>query len=66
VIVIIKFTSKLWSVSLVTKRLWAEVSMWRTAASSLKGWRVECRGRGIRIITPLVGAAACLEWRHDS
>src|SRR5512143_446643 len=39
----------------VTRILWIEVAIWRTSASTLKGWKLDLLHR--RLITPLVGIA---------
>ena len=61
----VKFTRKISSLMLVSKRVWCEFSVWLTAMSSLKGWGFERRPGGFRVITPLVGFAVCVDWRGN-
>ena len=56
----IKLTRKIWTVMLVSRCLWAEVSMWSTARSALKGWSIE----RWRVVTPWVGGAVALRWEQ--
>jgi hypothetical protein len=54
----------------VSERIWAEVAVWSTRKSALKGWsfqRKTVKPFGRRLITPLIGVAVCfsLEPRND-
>jgi hypothetical protein len=53
----LQLNRKIWMVRLLTHHLWAEVAAWSTARSTLKGWRVERTKCGVRVVTPLIGAA---------
>lgn len=53
----------LFRVALVSERTWAEVAVWRSTTSALKGYSwIKTYGVnfGRRLITPWIGAAVCL------
>ncbi len=56
-IVIFKASAKIYTVSLITERLWIESSFWWTARSGLKGWSLS-RKCGFRLVNPLFGCSA--------
>jgi hypothetical protein len=58
----IKLTRKMWTVMLVSRWQWWEITVWSTARSSLQGWRLE-RSKcafGFRHTNPLFGLALCI------
>ena len=57
-----KMTRKIWTLALVSRRLWAEVAIWQTAMSDLKGWQACRRPGGFRVVTPLLGMAMHFSW----
>lgn len=61
----LKFTRKIWTAMIVSRKLWAEVAVWSTHRSTLKGWHAERRPGGGRVVTPLLGFAVCLDWRKS-
>lgn len=64
-VVILKLTLKICSFDIVSRRLWFSVAMWETEKSDIKGWSVERRVGGVRLITPLIGLGFCLKVGDD-
>jgi hypothetical protein len=62
----LKFTRKIWTAMVVSRKVWLEIACWLTVMSDLKGWRAERSPGGFRVVTPLIGFAVCTDWRkHD-
>lgn len=62
-VTILKLSTKMVQLSIVSYRLWADAAVWRTSRSGLKGWLVQWTKFGVRVITPLLGAAFTVDWR---
>ncbi len=56
-IIIFKASSKIYSFSLITEKMWIESSFWWTCKSDLKGWQFS-RKCGFRLVNPLFGCSA--------
>jgi len=60
-IFIVRLTSKMATVQLVTQSKWWEVAFWKTSRSTLKGWQFKKTTAGFRIVTPFLGVGVCME-----
>ena len=50
-----KLDRKLVEVYLVSRRVWADVALWRTSRSGLQGWRLRFFRYGFRFTNPIFG-----------
>jgi hypothetical protein len=65
-IFILKFTQKIWSVDLVSRRIWLGLAMWDSSASGLGNeWFVKKRDVGYLFTTPWVSGAYCVSFERD-
>ena len=59
-VVVLKCSRKVWSIGVVSRRIWGEVAAWRTGVSGLKGWSATAGRSGFRLTSPWIGVALCL------